>query len=128
MPALGVSVKSRLVAIYTIGAVYAGIAGALLTQTTQFAAIDTLGFTRSADLMLMVILGGAGRLYGAILGAIVFMLAHHLLSDLNPQYWQFWLGALLLVIVLFARNGIMGGVRYLQAWLSARKLYRGRTA
>lgn len=111
MPAIGVPVKSRLVVIYTLGAAYAGVAGALLTQTTQFATIEVLGFSRSAEIMLILVLGGTGSLYGAILGAIVFMVAHHLLSDLNPTYWQFWLGAMLLLIVLFARDGVMGGVR-----------------
>ncbi|HEX5394470.1 MAG TPA: branched-chain amino acid ABC transporter permease [Rhodocyclaceae bacterium] len=113
MPAIGVPVKSRLVVIYTLGAAYAGVAGALLTQTTQFATIEVLGFSRSAEVMLILVLGGTGSLYGALLGAMVFMVAHHLLSDINPTYWQFWLGALLLLIVLFARDGVMGGVRAL---------------
>ncbi len=111
MPALGTPVNGRLVAIYTIGAAYAGVAGALLTQTTQFVSIDVLSFSRSAELLLMLVLGGTGSLYGALLGTIVFMTAHDLLSDMNPQYWQFWLGLLLIVVVLFARDGIMGGLR-----------------
>ena len=111
MPAIGAPVHARLVAIYTIGAAYAGIAGALLTQTTQFVSLDALAFNRSAELLLILVLGGTGSLYGAMLGTIVFMVAHHLLSDINPNYWQFWLGALLVLIVLFARDGIMGGVR-----------------
>jgi branched-chain amino acid transport system permease protein len=116
MPALGVPVKSRLMALYTVAAVYAGIAGGLLAQTTQYVTIDVLSFERSADLMLIVILGGAGSLYGAMVGAVVFMVMQHVLSGMNPEYWQFYLGALLLAIVLFARNGIMGGLRSLQAW------------
>jgi branched-chain amino acid transport system permease protein len=111
MPALGTPVNRRLAAIYTIGAAYAGVAGALLAQTTQFVAVDVLAFPRSAELLLMLVLGGAGNLYGALLGAIVFMTAHHLLSDINPQYWEFWLGMLLVLIVLFARDGIVGGLR-----------------
>jgi branched-chain amino acid transport system permease protein len=113
MPALGVSVKQRLVAVYVIAAAIAGVAGALLTQTTQFVTIDVLSFQRSADLMLIVILGGAGCLYGALIGSIVFMVAHHLLSDIDPQFWQFWLGAMLLLIVLFGRDGIIGALRRL---------------
>ena len=120
MPALGVPVNRRLVAVYTIGAAYAGVAGALLTQTTQFVSIDVLAFPRSAELLLMLVLGGTGSLYGAMLGAIVFMVAHHLLSDLNPQYWPFWLGLLLVLVVLFAREGIVGGLRRL-AGLAARR-------
>jgi branched-chain amino acid transport system permease protein len=113
MPALGTPVHRRLAAIYTVGAAYAGVAGALLAQTTQFVAVDVLAFPRSAELLLMLVLGGAGNLYGALVGAIVFMTAHHLLSDVNPQYWQFWLGMVLVLIVLFARDGIIGGLRHL---------------
>ena len=111
MPALGTPVNARLVAAYTLGAAYAGIAGALLTQTTQFVSIDVLSFSRSAQLLLILVLGGTGSLYGAMLGAVVFMTVHHLLSGLNPQYWQFWLGLVLIVVVLFARDGIMGALR-----------------
>jgi branched-chain amino acid transport system permease protein len=113
MPALGTPVNRRLAAIYTVGAAYAGVAGAVLAQTTQFVAVDVLAFPRSAELLLMLVLGGAGNLYGALVGAIVFMTAHHLLSDINPQYWEFWLGMLLVLIVLFARDGIIGGLRHL---------------
>ncbi|MBI5899750.1 MAG: branched-chain amino acid ABC transporter permease [Rhodocyclales bacterium] len=113
MPALGTPVNARLVGIYTVGAAYAGIAGALLTQTTQFVSIDVLSFPRSAELLLILVLGGTGSLYGALIGTVVFMTAHHLLSGINPQYWQFWLGALLVLVVLFARDGVMGGLRAL---------------
>ena len=113
MPALGTPVNARLIGVYTVAAAYAGVAGALLTQTTQFVSIDVLSFPRSAELLLILVLGGTGSLYGALIGTIVFMTAHHLLSDINPQYWQFWLGALLVVVVLFARDGVMGGLRAL---------------
>jgi branched-chain amino acid transport system permease protein len=115
MPAIGAPVNARLAAVYTLGALYAGIAGALLAQTTQFVALDVLSFNRSAELLLILVLGGSGCLYGALIGTIVFMTAHHFLSDMNPEYWQFWLGLLLVLIVLFARDGVMGGVRRLGA-------------
>ena len=118
MPALGAPVNRRLVAVYTLGAAYAGVAGGLLTQTTQFVSIAVLSFSRSAEVLLMLVLGGTGSLYGAVLGAIVFMTVHHLLSDINPQYWQFWLGILLIMVVLFARDGIMGGLRALAGRLT----------
>ncbi len=124
MPALGVPVKSRLVLAYTVGAAYAGVAGALLAQTTQFVSIDVLSFQRSAELLLILVLGGSGCLYGALIGTIVFMAAHHLLSDINPQYWQFWLGLLLIVVVLFARGGIMGGLQRISAWVAKRSQAR----
>jgi branched-chain amino acid transport system permease protein len=113
MPALGTPVNARLIAVYTLGAAYAGVAGALLTQTTQFVSIDVLSFPRSAELLLILVLGGTGSLYGAMLGAVVFMTVHHLLAGLNPQYWQFWLGLVLIFVVLFARDGIMGALRRL---------------
>jgi branched-chain amino acid transport system permease protein len=121
MPALGTPVNARLVAIYTLGAAYAGIAGALLTQTTQFVSIDVLSFSRSAELLLILVLGGTGSLYGALLGAVVFMTVHHLLSDLNPQYWQFWLGLVLIGVVLFARDGIVGALRRISRRLPRRR-------
>ena len=110
MPAIGAPVTRRLIAIYTVSAAMAGVAGGLLAQTTQFVGLDVFGFPRSADLMIMLVLGGAGRLYGGLVGATVFMIAHHYLSDLNPIYWQFWLGLLLVVVVLFGRGGILGAL------------------
>ena len=88
----------------------AGIAGALLTQTTSTASLDTLSFERSADVVVMLILGGTGRLYGGVLGAIIFMVARDQLSGINPQYWYFWIGILLMAVVLTMPNGILGGL------------------
>jgi len=110
MPAIGVPVRRRLVAAFTLGAGIAGIAGALLAQTTQFVGLDTLGFGRSADTVIMLVLGGTGRLYGALIGTAVFMIAQDYLSGINPVYWQFWLGLLLVAFVFFARGGIMGAI------------------
>jgi branched-chain amino acid transport system permease protein len=121
MPAIGTPVQARLVAVYTLGAAYAGVAGALLTQTTQFVSLDVLSFPRSAEIMLILILGGSGRLYGALIGTLVFMAAHHFLSGINPQYWQFWLGLTLVLVVLFARDGIMGIIDKIAARLTARR-------
>ncbi|WP_051155362.1 branched-chain amino acid ABC transporter permease [Noviherbaspirillum massiliense] len=120
MPALGADVNKRLAIVFTIGASIAGLAGALLAQTTQFVGLDTLGFSRSAEVLIMLVLGGTGRLYGALVGAAVFMLAQDYIAGLNPVYWQFWLGLLLIVIVLFARGGILGGVQRLHTLLLAR--------
>ncbi len=117
MPAIGAPVERRLIAIYTVSAAMAGVAGGLLAQTTQFVGLDVFGFPRSADLMIMLVLGGAGRLYGGVLGAAVFMIAHHYLSDLNPVYWQFWLGLLLVTVVMYARGGILGALDGLRARL-----------
>ena len=110
MPAIGAPVRDRLITVFTLSAGIAGAAGALLAQTTQFVGLEVLGFPRSAELLIMLVLGGAGRLYGALVGPAVFMVAQNVLSDINPVYWQFWIGLLLVVIVLFAKGGIMGGL------------------
>ena len=99
---------ARLVAIYTIAAGYAGIAGALLTQTTAFASLDVFSFDRSADLLLVLIIGGTGYLYGGLIGAVVFKLMQDWLANLTPQYWQFWIGLVLVVIVLVGRDRMAG--------------------
>jgi branched-chain amino acid transport system permease protein len=122
MPAIGAPVARRLIAIYTISAAMAGVAGGLLAQTTQFVGLDVFSFPRSADLMIMLVLGGTGRLYGGLVGATVFMIAHHYLSGINPVYWQFWLGLLLVTVVMFARGGILGALERL-----GQRLRRERT-
>jgi len=120
MPAIGAPVAKRLRTMFTIGAAAAGIAGALLAQTTQFVGIDTLGFPRSAELLVMLVLGGAGRLYGGLVGAAIFIVAQDYLSGLDPVYWEFWLGFFLVVIVLFAHGGILGGLAALRARFARR--------
>lgn len=102
--AIGIPVDLRLVTIYTIAAFYAGVAGALLAQTTAFASLDVFSFDRSADLLLVLIIGGAGYLYGGLIGAILFKLMQDYLSVLTPQYWPFWIGLLLVVLVLVGRE------------------------
>ncbi|HEU5075635.1 MAG TPA: branched-chain amino acid ABC transporter permease [Polyangiaceae bacterium] len=120
LPALGVSARSLQVRVFTLGAGVAGVAGALLTQTTQFVGLEVLGFQRSAELLIMLVLGGAGRLYGALVGSAVFMVAQAFLSGLSPVYWQFWIGLLLLVIVLLARGGLLGAIDQLRARFTRR--------
>lgn len=121
MPAIGAPSRLRLRKIFTISAAIAGIAGALLTQTTETVSLEVLGFQRSADVVVMLILGGTGRLYGAIIGAIIFMVARDQLADMNPQYWYFWIGILLMAVVLFLPSGLLGGLERLARML-------GRTA
>jgi branched-chain amino acid transport system permease protein len=98
----------RLAAVYTIAAAYAGAAGALLAQTTQFVSLDVLAFHRSADVMLVLIIGGTGYLYGGIVGAIAFKLLQDWISAWTPQYWQFWIGLMLVLFVLGGREIIHG--------------------
>lgn len=113
--AIGLNVDARLGVIYTISAALAGAAGGLLAQTTGFASLDGLDFHRSADTMLIVVIGGAGWLYGGLFGAIGFKLLHHLLSTWTPQYWTFWLGLFLVVLVMVGRD------RFFKPWLWFRK-------
>jgi branched-chain amino acid transport system permease protein len=108
--ASGVPPGWRLAAVYTLAAAYAGAAGALLAQTTQFVSLDALAFHRSADLMLVLIIGGVGWLYGGIIGAIAFKFLQDWIAALTPQYWQFWIGLLLVVFVLGGREIIHGGI------------------
>lgn len=112
--AIGIPVTRRLVTVYTIAAVYAGIAGALLAQTTQFVSLDVLELHRSADVLLVLVIGGTGYLYGGILGALAFKLLQDILSGLTPQYWHFWIGLLLVVLVLVGRERIDQGARRLR--------------
>jgi len=102
--AIGIPVASRLVTIYTVAAAVAGAAGALLAQTTGFASLDVLAFDRSADVLLLLVIGGVGWLYGGIAGAVVFKLLQTWLSAVTPQYWMFWIGLLLVLLVLVGRD------------------------
>ena len=110
MPAIGAPSLAHLRKVYTIAAVMAGVAGALLTQTTSTVSLEVLSFGRSADVLVILILGGAGRLYGGIVGAIIYMVARDQVSGMNPQYWYFWIGLLLVAVVMFLPNGILGGL------------------
>lgn len=120
MPAIGVPMKKRLQVVYVISAFFAGLAGALSAQTTQFVALDALSFQRSAEVLVMLILGGAGRLYGGLVGAAIFIVARDQLADMNPQYWYFWLGLLLVIVIIFLPNGILGGLAQLIARVKGR--------
>jgi branched-chain amino acid transport system permease protein len=106
--AVGIPVNARLVAIYTVSAAFAGVAGALLTQTTAFCSLDVFSFERSADLLLVLIIGGAGYLYGGLIGAVIFKFMQDWLANLTPQYWQFWIGLVLVLIVLIGRERVAG--------------------
>jgi len=108
MHAIGAPVYWRLVLVYTISATIAGIAGALLTQVNQFAGLNVLGLEPSGDVLVMLILGGVGRLYGAFIGPVVYLIAQDYLAKQYPEYWYFGIGLLLIVVVLFARGGILG--------------------
>ena len=102
--AIGIPVNRRLVAVYTLAAFYAGISGALFTQSTALASLDVFSFERSADLMLVLVIGGTGYLYGGLIGAVVFRMLQEVFSSITPQYWQFWIGLVLVALVMVGRH------------------------
>ena len=105
--AIGIPVSARLAVIYTVAAAVAGAAGALLAQTSGFASLDVFAFDRSADVMLILVIGGTGWLYGGVAGAIVFKLMQDAISAITPQYWTFWIGLFLVVLVLVGRERLI---------------------
>jgi branched-chain amino acid transport system permease protein len=113
MPAVGAPSRAHIRKVYTIAAVVAGIAGTVLTQTTATVSLGVLDFQRSADVLVILVLGGAGRLYGGLVGAIIFMVARDQFSGIAPQYWYFWIGALLVTVVMLLPNGVLGGLAQL---------------
>jgi branched-chain amino acid transport system permease protein len=108
MHAIGAPVYRRLLTAYALSAAIAGIAGALLTETNQFVGLNVLGFEPSGEIVVMLILGGVGRLYGAFAGPLVYLIAQDFLAKQFPQYWYFGIGLILVLVVLFARGGILG--------------------
>jgi branched-chain amino acid transport system permease protein len=118
--ALGVPVHSRLIAAYTLAAAYAGAAGALLAQTTAFVSLDVFEFHRSADVLLVLIIGGAGWLYGGIAGAVIYTALQDGFASLTPHYWQFWIGLFLVAFVMIGRQRFVGGLHGLLAMVRRR--------
>jgi branched-chain amino acid transport system permease protein len=123
--AVGVDTTWCIVAIYTVAAAYAGAAGALLAQTTQIVSLDLFDFHRSADVMLMLIIGGTGYLYGGLIGAAAFIVLRDVISAATPEYWEFWIGLALVVFVLVGRERIARAPRRLVALIAPRVTRRG---
>lgn len=108
MHAVGAPVPARLVVCYTISAAIAGIAGGVWAQANAYVNLGTLGLDRAATVLIILVLGGYGRLYGAFVGAGAYMVLSHFLAKIYPTAWQLGLGLLLVLIALFARNGVLG--------------------
>jgi branched-chain amino acid transport system permease protein len=123
--ALGVDASRRIIAIYTVAAAYAGAAGALLAQTTQIVSLDLFDFHRSADVMLMLIIGGPGYLYGGLIGAAAFIVLRDVISAATPEYWEFWIGLALVILVLAGRERMMAAPKRLIALVAPRAAPRG---
>jgi branched-chain amino acid transport system permease protein len=124
MQAIGFPVKRYKLVCFVIAGTMCGLAGALLANNTDFVSPAVMYWTRSGDLMVMVILGGMGSLFGPVIGAVAFLVLEEILPFIiavvgtpfvgeavarqGGEYWQLVLGPLLLLIVLFGRGGIMG--------------------
>ncbi len=118
---ISVPARKRVVVVYTIAAMFAGIAGALLAQTTSFVSPDVLAFHRSADVLMVLTIGGTGYLYGGVFGAVLFTLVKDALSVVTPQYWMFWIGLILVVLVLIGRERLNRWAAYLPERLSGKE-------
>lgn len=110
MRMLGVSVEKRLWVLYTISAAVAGIAGGLSAQINRIVGLDSLAFTLSANVVVMLALGGTGRLYGALFGAILFVVLSDRAAAIDPTNWLAVLGVVLILIVRYAPDGLAGFV------------------
>ena len=108
MHAIGAPVRQRLVICYTISAAFAGVAGGLWAQTNAYVNLSALDLDRAATVLIILIVGGYGRLYGAFVGAVVYMALEHFLARIYPTAWQLGIGLLLVAVALYARNGILG--------------------
>jgi len=108
MHAMGVPVRHRLIVIYTIAGSMAGTAGVVSAHSNAFVGLDSLTIALSANCLVMLVLGGWGRLYGAIVGATVYVLLHHFASNWNPYHWMFLVGASLIIVVRFGKGGLLG--------------------
>jgi branched-chain amino acid transport system permease protein len=108
MTAIGGPVGRHLAVAYMLSGAIAGVAGAVLSQTSRFASLDMLGFDRSAEIVMVVTLGGSGHMAGVTLGAAAFGVVKDALSNLSPKYWQLGLGLVLMASVFVARNGVAG--------------------
>jgi branched-chain amino acid transport system permease protein len=108
MHAVGAPVRRRKLIAYTISAALAGISGALIAQTAQFVGLGSLGLERSGTVLIMLIIGGVGQLYGAFIGVTLYMIAQDRFSTIDPVYWYFWIGLFMIFVVIFARGGVLG--------------------
>ncbi len=126
MAAIGVNVRGREMVAFTIAATLAGIAGALSAQVDQFVSLNALSFELSGAVLVVLVMGGLGRIYGAFVGAPIYFVAQDLLAKDDPVYWLFWLGLMLMLIVLFARGGILGLCDQVAAWILRMRDGRGR--
>ena len=119
MHAIGAPVDQRKIVIYTISAALAGVSGALIAQTTALVGLNTLALSKSGELIIMLVIGGVGQLYGAFIGVPLYMIAQDRFSQIDPIFWYFWIGLFMIFVVVFARGGVLGVCgRFLDRWRS----------
>lgn len=120
MEAIGVPVRLRKLIAFTISAGLAGVAGGLSAQTTQFVSLDVFGLEMAGTVLIILVIGGRGRLYGAFIGAPAYMIVQDALAKDDPVFWLFWLGLILILVVLFAPNGLLGLLSKAMAFLKSK--------
>jgi len=108
MALLGAPVQSHLLRIYMISGAMAALAGALSTETARFVGLSVLSVETSIAALVMLVVGGVGRLYGALIGTVAYMVVHHVAAQINPYHWMFVIGGLLVAVVMYARGGLLG--------------------
>jgi branched-chain amino acid transport system permease protein len=108
MRVIGAPVLTHMVVIFTISAFIAGIAGAVSAQINAFVGLDAVSLELSVYTLAMLVLGGIGRLYGALIGAAVYMVVQYYAQQWNPYYWMFAIGALLIIVMRFGKGGLLG--------------------
>ncbi|MGX1100325.1 ABC-type branched-subunit amino acid transport system permease subunit [Amorphus sp. MBR-141] len=105
---MGGSVRGSLVSMFAVSGAVAGIGGALVAINTSVVGLDSLTFTRSAEVFVMLIVGGAGTLFGAVAGTVLYLFAEHSIAVLNPFHWLIAIGGLLIVMVFALPTGLQG--------------------
>ena len=117
---IGVAIYPRLVIMYGVSGAVAGVGGALTAISTGVVGLDSVSFERSAEVLVMLVLGGAGHLWGALAGTVIFMIFEHIVAAANPFHWMMLVGLLLIGIVLFAPKGLVAPVLKLAARVKGR--------
>ncbi|MBP0573679.1 branched-chain amino acid ABC transporter permease, partial [Mycobacterium tuberculosis] len=100
--AMGIRVKPTLMKMFAVSGAVAGLGGALGAIATQVVGLDSVSFELSANALVMLVIGGLGQLYGALVGTVVFLAVEHVVSAFNPFHWMTLVGLMLIAIVLFA--------------------------
>jgi branched-chain amino acid transport system permease protein len=124
--ALGIYAFPVLLKMFVISGTVAGMGGALAAIATQVVGLDSVSFEVSANALVMLVLGGIGHLYGALIGTVIFMALEHIVAAINPFHWMTLVGAVLIAIVLFAPRGLSGTLDELARLLTRNRWGAGR--